>query len=816
MQFTVLTCGTSQNGANPQLLIALLAVAIYDHKNLIPLSSGPYMDNKPPVTGNAPMQKVVAELERRSTDFATRLMAAFVPEIVEQLSDMADRAKNNDQAWHLLQLSRDIKQRERELSSQFNGGIAHSFQAYRQGTLGKGNSVVNELSSDLSLLANDELEQDLAATALARKVETRSTEILYALNQRMAVVNGGKKLQEDSNPISAYQFAKALQDLTEHLKLDTRLSILFFRLFERILLEMIPDYYQGVNEYLIRQNILPNMRYGRGQNPAASSTADNTPKTEPAPAEAEKAPDPDMTQQQLLEAIQNLQKMQQELERKLTGNTAANDAVSPGPVVPLHNAPIARIHSDGYQPGFFSQPGFTFGGNAAVAVCQPQELVTAVTAVPTAQLATQLDQHIVSPMTVEQFQAVTVSLQKQLGDNKRIDDGQGRIIDTVGMIFEYILSDRQLPDPVKAVLSYLHTPYLKVALVASQLLDNPGHPSRRLLDALAEAGGKWVTADGNSQFKAFPKIKSIVRRIVTEFKNDITLFDELLADMTEFNQKVANNIALVERRTREKAEGEERLREVKQRVLREVRQRMQGYALPSPIIVLLLQPWSDFLTFTLLRHGEESMEWQESLNAVNDIIWSIQPKADMSERNRLIMLQETIQTRVQEGLETIAYDQGKTNKMLDALHKSQMLSLENMAAEPAAPEKRAEMESQAVQDVGGQEDEQQEILSQAEAELVEKLRTIEFGTWIEFDQIDEHVNQHLKVAWFNARTSRYVLIDRSGKQAATKTGAEIARLMLAGHARIAAGSAKPFFDRALENILARMSAAVATDQHAPD
>lgn len=777
------------------------------------------MTNTPPAPGNPLMQKVVAELERRSVGFSTQLMAAFLPEIAQQLSDMADRAKNNDQAWHLLQLSRDIKGRDTELRHTFSGTITHAFQAFRQGKLGKDSNTAMELSSDLSLLANDELEQDLAATALARKADTRLTETLYALNQRMAVVNGGKKIQDDSSPVSAYQFAKAMQSLTEHLKLDTRLSILFFRLFERVLLEQIGDYYHGVNEYLTRQGILPNMRYGRGQQPTSETAPNSAAVSETPPAETPKSADPDMTQQQLLDAIQNLQKMQQELERKLTGNVsvpgAANDAHHhPAPVTPLHGTPVTRVYSDGYQPGFFSQPGFTFGGNAAVAVCQPQELVTAVTAVPTAQLATQLDQQVVSPLTVEQFQAVTVSLQKQLGENKRIDDGQGRVIDTVGMIFEYMLSDRQLPDPVKAVLSYLHTPYLKVALVAGQLLENPGHPSRRLLDALAEAGGKWVNAEGNSQFKAFPKIKSIVRRIVTEFKNDLSLFDDLLADMTEFNQKITHNIELVERRTREKAEGEERLREVKQRVLREVRERMQGYALPSPVIVLLLQPWSDFLTFTLLRHGEESTEWQESLSAVDDIIWSIQPKSELGDRNRLIMLQETIQTRVQEGLQTIAYDQGKTNKLLDALHKAQMLSLENMAAEPVAPEKRAEMESQAAKDVGEQEAEAPPVLSPAEAELVEKLRTIEFGTWLEFDQIDTLVNQHLKVAWFNARTSRYVLVDRSGKQVTTKTGADIARLMLAGHARMLSGSAKPFFDRALENILVRMSAAVANDSHA--
>jgi hypothetical protein len=181
----------------------------------------------------------------------------------------------------------------------------------------------------------------------------------------------------------------------------------------------------------------------------------------------------------------------------------------------------------------------------------------------------------------------------------------------------------------------------------------------------------------------------------------------------------------------------------------------------------------------------------------------------MEQRKRLIVLQETIQNRVQEGLETIAYDQGKSNKLLDALHKAQMISLENMIAEPATAEKRAEMEAAASQEAGIQEEKHEALLSSAEQELVDKLRTVEFGTWLEFDELDELQNQRVKIAWFNARTSRYMLIDRSGKQIAMKSGAEIARLMLTSKARVVAGSAKPFFERALENIFARLKAAMA-------
>ena len=766
--------------------------------------------------------KHLADLEQLTLTFAGKLQGEFLELASAQLMDMADRAKSNDQQWNLMQLARDITARKTPLADIFKKTLQQGFSDFRQGKLEHKIDHSYDMESDLSLLANDELEQNLAATSLARKAETRMAETLYSLNQRLAVINGGKKLIDETNPVGAYLFATALQSVITELKLDTRLSILFFRIFEKLILEQMPDFYLSLNNTLIKAGILPNLRYGKAQNPERTGRSSTTPDKASAETAAaaqeplskaqeilssEMSKDPIVAQQQMYDAIQNLQRAQAALSRNPTATPSAipiqSGGQSSGP------SPNAQIQTNGYQPGFFSHPGFAFDGNAAVAVCPPQEVITALANIPIAHQVEELQQTIVQPMTVEQYQSVTMHVRQELGDDKRIGDEQGKLIDIVGMIFEYMLGDKQLPDPVKAVLSYLHTPYLKMALIEGDLLNNEDHPSRLLLDCLAEAGTKWVSPDGTSQFKAFPKIKSIIRRIILEFGTDASLFSELLAEMQEFNHKVENNIALVERRSREKAEGEDRLREVKRRVLMEVRTRMKGHDLPAPVIVLLLHPWSDYLTFSLLRHGEESSQWQEGIGAISDIIWSIQPKVDINERNRLMLLQEPLQMLVHDGLETIAYDQSKSNKLIDALHKSQMLALQNQVAEPVEPARREVMEADALKDIGGVDNSLDENITSDEAELVEKLRTIEFGTWMEFDQLDELHNQRLKVAWFNAQTSRYMLVDRSGKQIATKSGLDIARIMLASQARMLSGSSKPFFERALENIFARLKLAMA-------
>ncbi len=55
-----------------------------------------------------------------------------------------------------------------------------------------------------------------------------------------------------------------------------------------------------------------------------------------------------------------------------------------------------------------------------------------------------------------------------------------------------MLNDPVLPNAAKALLSHLHTPYLKVALIDRRLLEDSGHPARRLLDEMVEAGSLLI------------------------------------------------------------------------------------------------------------------------------------------------------------------------------------------------------------------------------------------------------------------------------------------------------------------------------------
>jgi len=740
-------------------------------------------------------QQIIADCEKITYQFSKKILADFLKEVDARLMEFADKARNNNQQWQLLEASRHLKQKKVDMEVSFLEELKEGFRQYSAGKLGGQKSRREDASANLSLIADDKLEIELAQNSFARRAETRFNEELYGIHQRLSMISGGKKIAEDGNPMGPTQLAKCLERSLQELTQEIKIKVLIYKVFEKNMLLRSGDLYGDINKALIAAGVLPNLRYVVNKQAEGATAAEQTP--------ADHAP---------------------LLPRAVRSGTAQRAGAGHYvPVVPRQvaaqvNAPDSHQPSAQYQQqlynairtmqkGIVRPQGWRMNNAPAASSNELVSVIDHAQSVAAVGVDRLDDQHIVPCETVSDAGAVSQRLQQEVNKEtgKNIDEEKANTIDLVGMIFEYMLGDDSLPDNVKAVLSYLHTPYLKIAFLDEELFAKPEHPARQLLNALEETGTKWVNQDGSSQFKAFPKIKGVVRRVLMEFHKDLSLVEDLLTDLREFNEKVQRNVDLLEQRATQKAEGEDRLKQVKKQVHYTVKERIDGKKLPSPVIVLLLHPWSEYLTFVLLRYGERSEPWQQALQTIDDVLWSVTPKSAAEEKNKLMKLQEPLQDALKHGFNSIAYDAAKANKLLDAIREIHHISLQNRATQAAPTAVRDEIESTAV---GHEEAHAVQLQPQTpeERELVEKLRMVEFGTWMEFDELDNQRNQRVKVAWFNSKTLQYMLVNRAGKQAAVLSAVEIARHMLSKNARMISGTAKPFFERALENIFARLQA----------
>lgn len=749
-------------------------------------------------------QNIAVELARQSFQY-------FLQDLDEAFNLEMDKARSNQEVNELTGVQRLFVRNRPELERYYCGYIAEGFVKFKKHELHTELQDSSDQRLELSLVDNDDLEETITLSSIVQKIESDYAEPIWALNQRFAILNGGAQVIEASNPATPIQLCESLRRALRLITLSARVKGVVYRVYEQRMPEMSKAIIEDINGYLKNSGILPNLRYTtpqatkREQRDAEATVGTST---GAAPAGMEQIafvqPDPNQPTEQyqsaLLQAIRGLQismaggaqqaPVGRSLSDHLSGLEAAGGQAHPFAV---------------YVPGGFGTAGPSGNpGAGAGGIISPEQIMAALQSVQSSaqqNVAANAAMGSLNPVQLEQvLAAVAQQFENQdIGDGKVANEDMNAI-DLVGMVFEFMLKDENLPDNIKALLSYLHTPFLKLAFIDRGFFEQPEHPARMLLNALAEAGTRWVGNDGTAQHDMYNRIKGVVNSVLSEFKNDVRVIAELLLEFNNYTKNLVRRQELMEKRAAEKAQGEEKLKEVKVRVNKEVGERIKSEELPSAVLLFALQPWSDYLSFLVLRYGEKSERFKLALRVLDDLLWLIEPKMDPSAQIKQQEILEATMKEIETGFETIGYEQVKGQKLIDALNEVVELAQQKKKAEPAPAPMRDQLEKIAAEKAGQTSVEELNI-SEEEQKVVENLKMIEFGTWFEFDG-----GQRLKIAWYNGRTSQYMLVDQMGKKVAMMSGLEIARKMIAKQAKIIAGSSKPFFERALENIFQKLNA----------
>jgi hypothetical protein len=420
------------------------------------------------------------------------------------------------------------------------------------------------------------------------------------------------------------------------------------------------------------------------------------------------------------------------------------------------------------------------------------------------QSANDLSQRLSRPQQVEGLKAdlqQQLEAHSELPGQQKVSDQEADVIDLVGMLFDFILDDDNLPDNCKTTLSHLHTPYLKVALQDKALFTQHHHPARRLLNAMAQAG---VLYGGEGDERGLlAKMQWVVERVIHDFFGDLQLFEGLLEEFNEFVATLRHKVELRERRAVEAAKGRDKLLGARQHAVEVIANSLSNRQPPTIIRNFLELTWADVLVFVLLRNGEQSPEWQRACEAAEQLAWS-GTLLDEAGRDRLQKLRVPLLEDLRKGLELLGgYHEDGIRRLLQDLvacqHAVQAKQPQVAALlKPTLPESPLGAmlgEDAALATLAPRES----TLSTRAQALAKELGHIEFGTWFEF--VNGEQVRTLKLSWLSPTTRNYMFVGQSGQRVAIKPLTQLATEMEQGLARIVTPErGAPLVDRALTAI----------------
>ncbi len=123
-------------------------------------------------------------------------------------------------------------------------------------------------------------------------------------------------------------------------------------------------------------------------------------------------------------------------------------------------------------------------------------------------------------------ESITKALEHHDGSQK-LSRRHEDLINLVGLLFEYILDDHQLPEDIRKEIALLQIPILKLAICEQDFLGNREHPARILLNEMTSASMGY-NSDLFFSEPLLPLIEKTVRTIISESQNDLSVFERSL------------------------------------------------------------------------------------------------------------------------------------------------------------------------------------------------------------------------------------------------------------------------------------------------
>lgn len=647
---------------------------------------------------------------------------------------------------------------------------------------------------ELSLVDDGELEETLALASLVGPVESSHAFELESLRQRWAVLKGGVDPQSVQSPCSPEAVATAFHDALADLEdLELPIRIVLYKHFDRHVVGDLGGLYHRLNEALAAAGILPDLRPQAPSVPrpmgssgsSASGPSASSAEAPPAEAFSPAGPSGGAGYATLPQGPVGAPGVPWGALRQLMASSSAG---APEPSGAMGGGGWSSAVAGGPQ---VSEVLGSWGGGygPAVPAASMRELGEALSALREIHhLLGVLSTSGVAPGDVKEH--LLKKLGKDTPEAKALGEHEASI-DAIGLIFDHVLKDPNLPTPVQALLARLQVPFIRVAVAEPHLLESSDQPARRLLDTLGEAGKTW-SPEVDKEGELLARIEGVVTAVNEHFSDDPEVFSKQLDAFEKQQAEVRRRSLQTEQRSEEVAKGRDKLASAQSVVTRELVERTAGRPLPEWTRAMLLRHWHAYMMLLVSRDGPDSPAFRRALFFVEKVVDAQQEKNDGG-RLALDTLIPSLLQQLRDGLTAVGVSVDESVKMAEAFEG--YLTARTLPAgtpPPLATESRAPLVAPVFVRKKG---------PPAPAERLEQVKKIQVNDWLEMTDERGQASRG-KVSWISSVTGRLLIVTVHGLRMGERTPDELAWMLERGQARVI--ESKPLFDRAMGSIMERL------------
>ncbi len=732
--------------------------------------------------------RVRRTLERALSLVSTELdggLSNLVSEFEQEVFRLADHARNPGLESGYMATLRAFRANRADLVPRFLLALEGSMAAVRTPAPPPPPAPLDTGSfGPLSLVEDTVMDEGTVLREIASRQEGRANLSLHLLGQRFGVLAAAPAFDAERLPLGPQCLCRAIASAARALEIEHDARLLLYRMFDRVVMPGYARVLERLDAQLADDGILPALTFVPMR---ARAEPVDTKDTNPVARTADTL---EMPRPQIEDA-----------QRPYTawgGSEATNDDTDDAQ---SHEAAYARLQA------------LMSGRRELLRKFQPRgdaplprrQLATSEVSDALRQLQHQPPQSGGRSL-VEIKRSLLAQARQRSGEGASLAPEDEDAFELLGMLYGHIEQEIRSEAPAAPLVRELQIPMLRAALQDHSFFTRQRHPARQLLNTVAESAANWhddTTFDPRVQ----AALRAAVAFVVGNYEGDMAVFAEGNARVQAQLQTQARTAELQERRHIEAARGREKLAAARARA----DELMQGIVgdrrLPRFSRALLDQAWADVLTLTLLRHGETSQEADQQLAMTRRIVEASLDTVPCAD--------EALQSDVESALGQVGYHGEEA--MVIAKRLTSHRSDEDDAASRTELAMKLKARARLGEEAGTTRREKPPARTPEEQAQYDHLRTLPFGTWIEFTTNQQGDMVRRRMSWYSPITDHVLFVNQRGQRTGEQSLDAVARLMATGNARVVTADRGHLVDRAWQAAMSALrSFAGRSDHRAPE
>ncbi len=354
-----------------------------------------------------------------------------------------------------------------------------------------------------------------------------------------------------------------------------------------------------------------------------------------------------------------------------------------------------------------------------------------------------------------------------------------RTLDLLSRVFETVLLDDSIPPRTRDLLQLLQVPVLKAALLDKNFFFEQDHPARRLVDLMSRVGWEQRADADDPLFQTMRRSVERVGEAQPEaFASAVAELEAGIA-ADESAQEAALAAPVASALKREK-------HEVAARQARDaVALRVQAGDVDEVVSGFLEQRWTTVLTFAWTIEDARPGAVDNATRAMDDLIWSVKPKATPEQRKALIARLPRLLQTLNKWLDAIKWQDAERLQFFARLAEYHAAIVR--APIEMSPERQLELAAQAAQQDALRKVEMEHAAAEqaaARAAEVSAVDGLERGMWLEFRTGDGA--RKVKLAWVSPLRTLFIFSGAGRREAFSLPADKLAAVLSDGGARVLA------------------------------